>query len=59
LNRQLWATLPAFCHWSLDTAQAFPSLAKEVRLARALFFSESTLRCSCRTQPVYNFGSVH
>ena len=29
---QLWATLPAFCHWSLDTAEAFPALAKEVRV---------------------------
>ena len=32
---QAWSTLPAFCAWARDTAEAFPQVARELGLALA------------------------
>ena len=32
---QAWSTLPAFCSWARDTAEAFPQVARELGLALA------------------------
>ena len=30
LETQIWAVLPAFCHWTSDTSTSFPRVAKEL-----------------------------
>jgi len=30
LETQIWAVLPAFCHWTSDTSTSFPGIAKEL-----------------------------